>query len=116
MFSPGPVATKGAGKRGMSVSSPTVSSKVSSEHLQHLQFRAIATCKPDTTVSSRVEVEHSQHLQIPRSVTFQLLHIASGHNEAFPVQFDGTRACSLAKGVFKGTFSNTKSNFGEIDV
>jgi hypothetical protein len=70
VFSPGPVAKKGAGERRINVSSPTLSSKVKPNHLQYLEFRAIATCKLNTTLSSRDEVGNSQHLQIPQGFTF----------------------------------------------
>jgi mannose-6-phosphate isomerase-like protein (cupin superfamily) len=119
MFSPRPAAANGPGKRRMSVSSPIVPSKVNSDHSQHLQFRAIATCRPptpSTRVSSEVNGEHLQHSRSPAGVTFQLLHIAPGHDEAFPAAFDGTKICSVAKGRVKVTYSTKNFNIGEGEV
>jgi hypothetical protein len=118
MFSPGSAAANGASKRRMSIPSPTVSAKANSEHLQHLQrlqFRAVATCKPNTTVASSGNVKHSQHLQHPPGCTFQLLRIASGHDEAFPVLVKGFRTCSVGKGRVEVTFGK-KFEVGEGEV
>jgi hypothetical protein len=117
IFSPRPVAVSGTGRRRMSVFSPTVSSKVNSDYSQHLQFRAIATCRPSSsTVFSKADGEHLQNLQSPTGVTFQLLRIAPGNDEAFLATFDGTRICSVAKGRVKVTYCRKKLNIGEGEV
>jgi hypothetical protein len=116
MFSPGSAAANGVSRRRMSIPSPTVSAKANSEHLQRLQFRAVATCKPNTTVASNVDVKHSQHLQHPLGCTFQLLRIASGHDETFPVLVKGFRTCSVGKGRVEVTFGKTKFEVGEGEV